>query len=234
MSKKKNGNTSLNMNIFHPMTDTQEDILASYKEGYQLFLHGTAGTGKTYCAMSLALNSVLNAKVHNKIVVIRSAVPSRDMGFAPGSIEEKSKLYEGPYSQICNTIFKRGDGYDIIKNKGILEFIPTSYIRGKTFQNCFIIVDEIQNMSFEELNTIITRVGKNCRIVMCGDTEQTDLVKKHDPSGLPEFMKIIKNMASFEVLDFTINDIVRSGLVKEYIEAKEGIQNKTLDRVEYV
>lgn len=225
MSRKKKNSNNLSIELFQPLNEVQRDVLESYSEGYQLMLHGTAGTGKTYCALNLALNDVINERKRSKVVVIRSAVPSRDMGFAPGSIEEKAKLFEGPYSQISNAIFKRGDAYSILKTKGILDFLTTSYIRGKTFNNCFIVVDEIQNMNFEELNTIITRIGKNCKIIFCGDTNQTDLNKKYDKSGLSKFFEIIEDMESFDIIEFTALDIVRSGLVKEYILAKENLEN---------
>lgn len=195
-----------------PITNTQETVFAS--ENHML-LHGVAGSGKTYVALYLAMISI-KAGEHDKVVIIRSAVPTRDMGFLPGNDKDKAQVYEAPYSEILADLFERGDAYSILKSKGEVEFKTTSFIRGITIRDSVVIVDEIQNMSFQELDSIITRIGPNCRVILCGDYNQADL----PGTGVLKFMSIIRHMESFDFIEFTTDDIVRSGLVKEYILAK--------------
>jgi predicted ribonuclease YlaK len=206
-----------------PLTDNQSTAFKAFEsQGYNLLLHGTAGTGKTFIGMYLGLQEVLN-ETYKKLVIVRSAVPTRDIGFLPGSVEEKLKVYEQPYSTIANDLFKRGDGYDILKNKSMVEFIPTSFIRGTTLNNCVVLVDEINNMTFHELDSVITRLGKKTRLILCGDFAQSDLQYRDEKEGLEKFMKVIDKMESFQRVEFDRNDIVRSGLVKQYIIAKEDL-----------
>ena len=181
----------------HPLTDNQAAAFTAYQEkGYNLLLHGSAGTGKTYVGMYLALQDVLNEQTsYKKVVIVRSAVPTRDIGFLPGSVEEKLKVYEQPYTTIANDLFKRGDGYDILKNKFMVSFVPTSFIRGTTLNDCVVLVDEINNMTFHELDSVITRLGKRTRLILCGDFRQSDL-SKVESSGLQKFMSIVSSMES--------------------------------------
>lgn len=212
-------------------TPNQQETIESYNDGFNLLLHGVAGTGKTYLSLYLGLQDVIADK-YQKVVIIRSVVPSRDMGFLPGNVKEKSAMYEAPYQAICSELFGRGDAYEILKMKGGIEFLSTSHLRGTTLNNAVIIVDEFQNMNFQELDTVITRIGNNCRVIFSGDIEQTDLRKPHDKSGLPEFVEIISEIweedetgepipeLSFISIEFGQEDIVRSGIVKGYIKAK--------------
>ena len=209
-----------------PLTDTQKKIFNEFDQAKNLVLMGTAGTGKTFCSMYLALKSIIDNKNTNagpnKILIIRSVVSSRDVGFLPGTLKEKLSVYEAPYKAIFSELLGRGDAWEILKTKGVVDFVSTSYLRGTTINDSFIIMDEFQNASFHELDTVMTRIGKNTRICFCGDLSQTDLIKsKYDVSGLPDFIKVIDRMNSFDIVNFTINDIVRSGTVREYIIAKE-------------
>jgi predicted ribonuclease YlaK len=172
----------------------------------------------------LALNDVLQKGEYEKVVIIRSAVQTREQGFMPGSKAQKEEVFEGPYLDIINDLFGRGDAYKVLKTKGMLEFMSSSFVRGLTFDNSIIIVDECQSMTYHELDTIITRVGESSKIIFCGDTKQDDLQQSRnraDISGLHDFVRVLNNIPSFNVVNFTVNDIVRSGLVKEYILAKE-------------
>lgn len=204
-----------------PLTSTQADVFEAFDEDdLNLMLHGVAGTGKTFVAIYLALKDVLSGKQQRKkVVVVRSVVPTRDMGFLPGNAKEKARAYEAPYYSISNDLFGRGDAYETLKAKNVIEFITSSFIRGITLDNCIVIVDECQNMSAMELHSIMTRVGQNCKIIFCGDTRQDDLTseRKKEESGLSQFMRILKNMDAFEFIEFEEDDIVRSDLVKEYI-----------------
>jgi phosphate starvation-inducible protein PhoH len=162
-----------------------------------------------------------------KVVLVRSVVPSRDMGYLPGSMTEKIRVYEEPYEEICNTLFGQGrTGYQILKDRGLIEFTTTSYLRGVTFNDAIVIVDEIQNMTFQELDTVMTRIGDNCRIIFCGDFRQTDLSKGDDKNGLHQFMRIIHNLKGFDYIEFGREDIVRSSIVKDYIIARTEDQEK--------
>jgi phosphate starvation-inducible protein PhoH len=203
-----------------PMTDNQRIAFESWDDGYNLMLHGIAGTGKTFLGLYFALKDISsNDTTRDKIFIVRSTVPSRDQGFLPGNQKQKEAVYEEPYYEIATKLFGRGDAYQILKQKSMVHFASTSYLRGCTFENCVIVVDEVQNMSDGELHTIMTRVGENSRIIFCGDVKQDDLTseRKKEVSGLRNFMKIIERMKEFDFVEFQIDDIVRSRLVKSYI-----------------
>ena len=202
----------------NPLTPNQEKTFNAYNNGYNLILHGYAGTGKSYISLYLALKEILSgSSIYEKIVIVRSVVPSRDIGFLPGSIKEKIKVYEEPYKEICDELFGRGDGYDVLKMKHLIEFTTTSFLRGTTFNNAIVIVDELQNMTFPELDTVMTRMGEQSKVIFCGDFRQTDLTRENEKSGIKHFINITKKMSRFEYVEFEKNDIVRSGLVKDYI-----------------
>lgn len=206
-----------------PLTSTQEELFHTAHNKPHLALIGSAGTGKTFLSMFLALREVLNKETpYERVIIVRSAVQTRDIGFLPGSEEEKTEVYEAPYRAICNDLFPFSKSYDNLKKNGYVEFMSTSFVRGITLKNCIVIVDECQSQTFHELESVITRVGDNCRIFFCGDTKQNDLVKhRGDQSGLEEFLKILDKIDDFGIVSFTVHDIVRSGLVKAYLLAKE-------------
>ena len=219
-------NQKFAMRQITPLTVSQSDLFNSYKEGKNLAAVGTAGTGKTMCGMYLAMQGVMTKHQYEKIVIIRSAVQTREQGFMPGSQAEKAAVYEAPYQDIANDLYGRGDAYQILKQKGMIQFMTSSFVRGLTFDNAVILVDECQSMTYHELDTIITRVGESSRIIFCGDTKQDDLAtnrNRADVSGLGEFMNVLNDIPSFKTINFTVDDIVRSGLVKEYIIAKEKV-----------
>jgi phosphate starvation-inducible PhoH-like protein len=214
-NQKRDALSALNFYLkeIEPLTKSQVAVFDSDKH---LMLHGCAGTGKTFISLYLALDD-LQKEEYSRIVLVRSAVPTREMGFLPGTEDEKSKVYEAPYVSIMQELFSRGDNpYGQLKQKGVINFLTTSYIRGTTFNDSVIIVDECQNMTFHELDSIITRVGKNCRIIFCGDFFQSDLKN----SGLKDFIEIIKDMYEFDFIEFGISDIVRSDFVRSYLTEK--------------
>ena len=205
-----------------PLTDNQQKTFTEYSKNKNLVLHGMAGTGKTFCALYLALKEVLDPKSdQRKVFIVRSAVPTRDVGFLPGSLKEKIKQYENPYRSICSHIFSRGDAYDVLKGKDLVEFMSTSFVRGDTYDDCTLIVDEMQNLSFHELDSVITRAGEGTKVIFSGDFKQSDLANSRDRQGLQDFLKILKNMRSFSRIEFGVQDVVRSGLVKEYLITKD-------------
>lgn len=218
MSKKSNAlaGNQLVLQTIEPLTENQRLAFQSDKN---LVLHGIAGTGKTFVACYLAYRALTEREFTN-LVIIRSAVPTRDIGFLPGTDKEKSAVYEEPYKDVASTLFQRGDAYSILKQKFIVEFMTTSFIRGITIDNSVILVDECQNMTFHELDSIITRVGYNCKIIFCGDFRQDDFKGKREQSGMVEFMKILEATGNFDMIDYQIEDIVRSDFVKDYIIAK--------------
>lgn len=209
-----------------PKTYAQQSVFDSYNAGNHLLLHGMAGTGKTFLSMYLALGEIFNStdSCYNDVTIVRSVVPSRDIGFLPGKEKEKIGVYEDPYKAIVNELFTRGDGYDILKHKHLVNFVCTSFIRGTTLNNTIVIVDEIQNMGISELDTIMTRIGHNCKVIFCGDFRQTDLHSKYDKSGISEFMRILDEIPEFDHIEFHASDIVRSTLVKNYIIAREELR----------
>ena len=218
---RKNNNNSLKLKNVFPKTINQEKAFDLYNKDYNLLLHGLAGTGKTYISLYLALSDIINGYTdHTNLTLVRSVVPTRDMGFLPGTEKEKSKVYEAPYMNICNDIFGRGDAYDILKGKNIIKFVTTSYIRGITLDDSIVLVDEAQNLNFHELDSIITRLGDNSRIMFCGDFRQSDLIRDDERKGLLTFMRILATIDEYKTIEFVEDDIVRSKLVKEYIISK--------------
>jgi len=221
ISQQQNLPAIFELRNIKPLTANQQKTFDSYERGQNLMLHGYAGTGKTYISLFLALRDVLrDDNSFEKIVLIRSVVPSRDMGFLPGNVKEKTKVYEEPYKEICDDLFGRGDGYEILKTKGLISFTTTSFLRGLTFNNTLVIVDECQNMIFQEIDTVMTRMGNDSRIIFCGDYRQSDLNKIYEKEGINRFMGITHRINSFQHIEFSKEDIVRSGLVKQYIIQK--------------
>jgi len=217
-------NKKFTMKRIQPMTETQKELFEAYSSGKNIANIGSAGTGKTYVSLYLALEEVLENEEYERVIIIRSAVQSREQGFMPGSLTDKMGYYETPYIDIVNDLFGRVDAYQIMKQKNQVQFMSTSFVRGLTFDNAIIIVDECQNMTYQELDTVITRVGESSKIVFCGDMKQDDLkISKHrqDVSGLKDFIRVVSKMEDFTVVEFTTDDIVRSGLVKQYLIAKE-------------
>ena len=215
-----------------PITDTQKVVFETWKKEKNQFLFGAAGTGKTFVSLYLALNDIFNLKTkYDKVVLVRSLIPTRDIGFLPGDEEDKSALYQVPYQNMVQFMFEAPNEqafntlYDRLKGQGSLFFLSTSFLRGLTFDNSIIIVDECQNLNFLELDTIITRVGQDSRIIFCGDFDQSDLVKHNEKNGLHDFLRILEEMEEFNCSEFTIGDIVRSGFVRSYLinKAKMGI-----------
>jgi len=229
--REKSGtlNSKFSMRHIKPITSTQEEMFYNYQSGYNIAAIGTAGTGKTMCALYLALQDILLSDEYEQIVIVRSAVQTREQGFMPGSQAQKEAVYSVPYADITCDLFGRGDAWDILKQKRQVKFMTSSFVRGLTFDNSIIVVDECQSMTYHELDSIITRVGESSKIIFCGDTRQDDLAgsrNKNDVSGLAKFMEVLNRIPSFKVVNFGVEDIVRSGLVKEYIIAKEKIESK--------
>ena len=210
-----------------PLTDNQESLFKQYKLDQNLVAYGASGTGKTFITLYNALLDVLNEKSpYEKIYIVRSLVATREIGFLPGDHEDKSSLYQIPYKNMVKYMFQMPDDsafemlYGNLKNQGTISFWSTSFIRGTTLDNAIIIVDEFQNLNFHELDSIITRVGENSKIMFCGDATQSDLIKTNEKNGIVDFMKILRVMPSFDIIEFGVEDIVRSGLCKEYLVAK--------------
>ena len=204
----------------HPITKNQRILFDSFFDGKNIVASGTAGTGKTYLAFYLAFTELFESNSIDSIIIIRSAVQTRNLGFTPGTLEEKMSVYESPYRDICGDLFSRYSTYDNMKKEGYISFMSTSYIRGATWPNTIVIVEEVENMNTHEINSVITRLGKNSKIIFTGDYAQTDL-RGNDKTGINNLINIANNMASFKVINFNRNDIVRSALVKEWIIAKE-------------
>ena len=226
IKRKKPINTNYLLNI-EPITDNQKRVFESYKEGKHIVAYGTAGTGKTFITLYNALSEILDDKTpYERIYLVRSLVSTREIGFLPGDHEDKADIYQIPYKNMVKYMFQMPSDADFemlygnLKAQESIKFWSTSFIRGTTLDNAIVIVDEFQNLNFHELDSIITRVGENSKIMFCGDASQTDLIKTNDRNGIVDFMNILRKMNSFDIIEFDINDIVRSGLVKEYIIAK--------------
>ena len=212
-----------------PLTANQRKAFDYYKLGQNLALIGAAGTGKTFIASYLALEEVLDkSSNYEKIIFVRSAVPTRDMGFLPGTQEEKEEAYKAPYKAITTELFEDPTAWDKLVTMKSIEYLTTSYIRGLTIQNAIIIIDEAQNCNYHELCSVITRLGNNTKIIVCGDHYQSDFKTEKDKEGLNGFLYILKHMKYFDIIDFTWNDIVRSGLVRDFLMTKDLIDQGKL------
>ena len=226
MKRKKPINTDM-MRDIEPLTDNQQVLFNAYADNKNLVAYGCAGTGKTFITLYNALRDVLDPNTpYEKIYIVRSLVATREIGFLPGDHEDKSYLYQIPYKAMVKYMFELRTEADFemlygnLRSQETIKFWSTSFLRGTTLDDAIIIVDEFQNLNFHELDSIITRVGENTKIVFCGDASQTDLTKTNERNGIVDFMKVIRAMPSFEMIEFGIDDIVRSGLVKEYLIAK--------------
>lgn len=210
-----------------PMTKNQERMFDMYSQGYNIAAIGYAGTGKTYLALYLALNELLQKdSPYDKIVIVRSVASVRDVGFLPGTLEEKIEVFETPYKETFDQLFKKTNQYKYMKQAGLVEFVSTSFIRGVTFRNAIVIFDEGQNATAEELSTVVTRLDSNSKLIVCGDTKQNDLIrKKTDVSGFPRFIQIMNLMPSFRNVIFQLDDIVRGGIVKEFLIAEDRVDS---------
>jgi predicted ribonuclease YlaK len=226
MRRKKPINSDLLIDV-KPLTENQKVLFDAYDEGKMLFAYGAAGTGKTFITLFKALKEVLNEITHyEKIYIVRSLVATREIGFLPGDHDDKSALYQIPYKNMVKYMFEMPSDADFemlygnLKAQETISFWSTSFIRGTTFNRSIILVDECQNLNFHELDSIITRVGEDCKIMFCGDIMQSDLIKTSERSGIHDFMKILQAMPEFESVEFGVDDIVRSGLVKSYLVNK--------------
>ena len=210
-----------------PLNDNQKRLFDSYKKGKHLVAYGCAGTGKTFISLYNAISDVLSENTpYEQIYLVRSLVATREIGFLPGDHEDKADIYQIPYKNMVKYMFQMPSDADFemrygnLKAQDTIKFWSTSFLRGTTLDNSIIIVDEFQNLNFHELDSIITRVGENSKICFCGDASQSDLIKTNDRNGVVDFMNILRKMPSFDIIEFGIDDIVRSGLVKEYLTAK--------------
>ena len=215
------------LKTIEPLTENQEKIWEAYGKGQNLVLHGAAGTGKTFISLYLALKQCLDpSSKYEKVYMVRSLVPTREIGFLPGDHEDKSNLYQIPYKNMVKYMFEMPDDnsfealYSNLRAQETISFWSTSFIRGTTFDNSIILVDEFSNLNFHELDSIITRVGEDCKIIFSGDYTQSDLIKSNERTGVLDFMKILQSMPSFDCVEFGIEDIVRSGLCREYLISK--------------
>ena len=210
-----------------PLTENQKKLFSAYEEGKHIVAYGTAGTGKTFITLYHAIKEVLDQFTpYEKVYVIRSLVATREIGFLHGDHDDKSNLYQIPYKNMVKYMFQMPSDaefemlYGNLKTQGTVSFWSTSFIRGTTFDNAILLIDEFQNLNYHELDSIITRVGDNCKIMFCGDGSQSDLVKTNEKNGIVDFMKILEQMPSVDIVEFDADDIVRSGLCREYIIAK--------------
>lgn len=209
-----------------PLTPAQTDMFHAWYNGRNIIAHGSAGTGKTFLALYLAFQEVLDRKYDpNHIIIIRSNVATREVGHLPGTLDEKMSEFERPYRDICADLFERRTTYDDMKDAGLITFMPTSFVRGLTWNNAVVIVEEVQNLNFEhEINSIMTRIGYNTRVIVTGDTIQSDLPHNgKDKSGMKQLLQIASDVCNFEPVRFTHHDIVRSEFVKSWIIATEQV-----------
>mgnify|MGYP001455367399 FL=1 len=226
MKRKKPINTDM-MRDIEPLTENQKKLFESYKDGKNLVAYGAAGTGKTFITLYNALQDVLDPTTpYDKIYIVRSLVATREIGFLPGDHDDKSFLYQIPYKHMVKYMFEMPSDADFemlygnLKAQDTIDFWSTSFIRGTTLDKAIIIVDEFQNLNYHELDSIMTRVGSHTKIMFCGDATQTDLIKQNERNGIHDFMRILRVMPSLNIIEFGVEDIVRSGLCKEYLLAK--------------
>ena len=226
MKRRKPISAEYLVNI-EPLTENQKKLFESYKNQKHIVAYGCAGTGKTFITLYNALQDVLDeVSPYERVYIVRSLVATREIGFLPGSHDDKADIYQIPYKNMVKYMFQMPSDADFemlygnLKTQETIKFWSTSFLRGTTLDNSIIIVDEFQNLNFHELDSIITRVGENTKIMFCGDATQSDLVKTNERNGISDFMNVLRKMDSVDIVEFGVDDIVRSGLVKEYIIAK--------------
>jgi predicted ribonuclease YlaK len=229
MKRKKPLNSDILTDI-EPLTENQRIFFEEYAKDKNMFGYGCAGTGKTFIALYLALKDVLREETpYEKVYIVRSLVSTREIGFLPGDHEDKSSLYQIPYKNMVKYMFEMASDQEFdqlyynLKAQETISFWSTSFIRGTTLDNAIILIDEMQNLNFHELDSIITRVGQDSKIIFCGDVRQSDLVKTHERNGIIDFMRIIETMEEFATVEFQLEDIVRSGLVRSYLISKTNL-----------
>lgn len=227
MARVKTPNNSMTVRLddllqFDPLTYNQEVAYKAWDDGDNLVLTGTAGTGKTFMALYLALEDVLDKETEwDKLIIVRSMVPTRELGFLPGDKEAKEEAFTTPYKSICNELFGDKNSYNKMVTSKQIQFESTSFIRGTTFDNCVIVVDEMQNLNFHELDSVITRVGRHSKIIFSGDYKQSDFKYDDDRNGIIKFLQIVEQLKNFSIINFGWEDIVRSDFVRDYIMTKE-------------
>ena len=212
----------LNLINVTPQTETQHQLFNSYKKHQNHVLMGPPGTGKTFLALFLALKDLLEKNGFNQVVIFRSAAQTRNIGFMPGDEKEKTDPFKAPYIGILSFLFKRNDAFTILENSQAINLSLTSFVRGSTLDNTILIIDEFQNMTSHEAESVLTRAGEFSKVIVTGDFDQSDLGK----NDISDFINVLRNMNSFSFTGFKVEDIVRSGLVKEFIEAKINLKIK--------
>lgn len=222
---KKKTWSSHDLRTVRPLNEAQRQFFESYMQGNHVIGNGSAGTGKSYISLYLALSDILDPETgRDKIMLVRSAVQGREIGFTPGDVNEKMAPYESPYVDICADLFRKQNSYQDMKDAGKIQFMPTSFLRGNSWDNAVIVIDEIQNCNLQEIFTIMTRCGKNSKIIAIGDMVQNDLVhRNNDKSGMSVLLEIAKRMPEFDIITFTKNDIVRSAFVRAFITSYEDV-----------
>ena len=236
MSRKKtqtsNRDRGLQLREIEPMTNAQNLLFNAFYEGYHVISMGTAGTGKSFLSIYLGLEAVFDPhSPYKKVLICRSCVPSRDIGFLPGTEEEKISVYKRPYQSIVQELFKRDDAWEILEKKGVVQFCSTSFLRGTTIDNTIIFVDEIQNLAYNEIHNVVTRIGKDSALVLAGDFGQMDL--NTEESGVKDFFEITKKTKGFNIVTFQERDIVRNDFIKDYIIAKNQYDKEKRERTIY-
>jgi phosphate starvation-inducible protein PhoH and related proteins len=214
----QSSNTHMKPITIHPLTENQDKFFDNYSTGKSQVLLGSAGVGKTFIASYLALKEIEESNMYRKLIIVRSAVPTREQGFLKGDLGEKEDVYKIPYKKIVSDIYHRDDAWDILTKHDVVQFTSTSYLRGLTLDNSIVLMDEFQSATSHELATVLTRLGQDSKILFCGDYHQTDLTKASDIKGAHKFIHILENMPDyFDINRFTEEDIVRSGIVKDFI-----------------
>ena len=226
MKRKKPIDSSYLLPV-EPLTDNQKIMFEEYGRGQNIYAYGCAGTGKTFVALYLALRDVLSEHTpYDKVYIVRSLVATREIGFLPGTHEDKASLYQIPYKNMVKYMFEMPDDnsfemlYENLKAQETVSFWSTSFLRGTTLDNSIVIIDECQNLNFHELDSIMTRCGQDTKIMFCGDARQSDLQKSNERTGIVDFQRILEDMKEFSLVEYNIEDIVRSGLVKSYLISK--------------
>jgi phosphate starvation-inducible PhoH-like protein len=214
-SNRASNKINMTLNYIQPLTDKQSEM---FEAPGHFVAHGAAGTGKTFGALYIGLDEVIRKDNYSHVTIIRSAVETRKIGFLPGDDKQKTAIYQNPYREICTELFDgRADAYDYLASKGLIRYMTTSFIRGTNLNNSVILIDEYQNMTFHELDSVITRFGHGCKVMFCGDTHQSDLGPQ---TGIVPFNRILKEMNEFDFIEFGLDDVVRGPLVKSYLKAK--------------
>lgn len=225
LTNDTNSSGPIYRNNLRPRTENQKEYIRTIVENHVTFCQGVAGSGKTHIAIGLALEYLLGDKV-KKIVITRPVVESGEkIGYLPGTAEEKLHPYLLPILDEINYFISPAQ-YISLKLNNKIEIVPLGLMRGRNFHDCFIVADECQNASYEQLKMLLTRLGRNSKIVLTGDVSQSDLAR-HMRGGFGTMTKILDKIDGIGIAYLEAKDIIRNPIIEHILGRLDSYENES-------